>query len=156
MWICSKLTIKTPKRRQVFSQCYESVLIQNSIIINAQKCWKSITIFSILKTNKKFAAFSVHPWSRVSITFPVNIYLFKVNNRKLEKGVNMFKINNKDTKTTPSFLPVLWKCLDPEQYHYQCSKMLKINDNIFYFKNKQKICSIFSTSLKQSKYVNNT
>ena len=67
MWICSKLTIKTPKRRQVFSQCYESVLIQNSIIINAQKCWKSMTIFSILKTNKKFAAFSVHLWSRVSM-----------------------------------------------------------------------------------------
>ena len=73
--------------RQVFSQWYESVLIQNIIIIIAQKYWKSITIFSILKTNKKFAAFSVHPWSRVSITFPVNIYLFKVNNRKLEKGV---------------------------------------------------------------------
>ena len=64
----------------------------------------------------------------------------------------MVKINNKDTKTTPSFLPVIWKCLDPEQYHYQCSKMLKINNNIFYFKNKQKICCIFRTSLKQSKH----
>ena len=30
---------------------------------------------------------------------PANIYLFKITIEILEKGVNMFKVNNKNTKT---------------------------------------------------------
>ena len=34
------------------------------------------------------------------ITFPAGIYLLKVNNRNIR---NMFKVNNKDTRTLPLF-----------------------------------------------------
>ena len=40
------------------------------------------------------------PWTPERLV-PVNIYLFKVNNKNTRKRYeNMFKINNKDTRTT--------------------------------------------------------
>ena len=37
----------------------------------------------------------------VNLLFPVGIYLFNVNNKNTENGVqNMSKINKKDTRTT--------------------------------------------------------
>ena len=40
---------------------------------------------------------------------PAGIYLLKGNNRNTKKGVNMFKVNNKDTRRSP--LASFW-CLN--------------------------------------------
>ena len=37
--------------------------------------------------------------NRVS-SYPANIYLFRVNDRNMEKGVKMFKVSDEDTRTT--------------------------------------------------------
>ena len=34
------------------------------------------------------------------VTDPAGNYIFKITIETLEQGVNMFKVNNKDTKTT--------------------------------------------------------
>ena len=44
----------------------------------------------------------MHDIKRFCLPYPAGIYLLKVNNRNTRKKVwNMFKVNNKDTKTTP-------------------------------------------------------
>ena len=44
----------------------------------------------------------VDVWTSFKYVYPAGIYLLKVNNRDTKtRGENMFKINSKNTRTTP-------------------------------------------------------
>ena len=104
--ICSKLTRKTPKRRQWRFSCV--------FIINFEQISHLFLVFLLLTLSRYTQAgklicnqSSINMTNIVTHLFQMlhfyttnaaNIYLFKVNNRNTKKVGYLFKVNSKDTR----------------------------------------------------------
>ena len=74
--------------RQTFKLCEPIYLSTNSISVDIAIVPLSLSLY-------KF-----YPLCVFASEFPANMYLLKVNNRNSKQMWNMFKVINKDTKTT--------------------------------------------------------
>ena len=111
--ICSRLTIKTPEDTLLSARIYllgypllshHDPLKYNHIyhIENIQKMLLNLHSLILERKISSFPLFRIKcRLLLLTSTFLAGIYLFEVNNRKQLNNIwNLFKVNNKDTRTT--------------------------------------------------------